>query len=147
MIKMNFVLILICTFLTISSFGQRPGVKKEGAHQAEYNAVLQDGDAKDNVESNRNSPEADTVDADPDQYANTSGVDSETSSSGGSPGMPMEDANRPDGTNTMQRASLNIAGSPLPGREYTASQNEGSTSDNVNAAKPKREIKGNKKKR
>lgn len=52
-----------------------------------------------------------------------SNVGDNTASSAGSPAIGA--SNMPDGTNTMQRATLNIAGSPLPGYSAPRKVKEG----------------------
>jgi hypothetical protein len=119
------VILMMCVVGFSVNAQKQKGVKKEGAHQAEFNA---DGQQKDNdaqIESrNLKEPRAgkssipgqDSVNVNNAASAsNTEGVDVMTTSPSGSPGIRANGGN-PDGTNTMQRASLNIAGSPLPGK-------------------------------
>lgn len=127
---MRIIVFIIGLFLCIGASAQeKEGVKREGAHQSEFNSDAQDRDHTGEIDSRvQPSEDGDNGNADPANQvqdaasaANTPGTDSRTVSSAGSPGILMEDDENPDGTNTMQRASLNIAGSPIPG-----SKNEGS---------------------
>lgn len=160
--------LFLTIFFSISfvlAFGQKEtqGVKKEGAHQAEYNANAPEKDHSAEVDSRTlkdgkeeetgtasNSSQGDNSggDASPEQTANTAGTDTRTTSSSGSPALLATDG--PDGTNTMQRATINIAGSPLPGRSGSQGQDQlddraesrlmegsGSTESNDNSKKVK----------
>jgi hypothetical protein len=126
-------LIFIATILTSLTFIQvaaqvKEGVKKEGAHEAEYNSDAQDKDGSAEIDTRNQSEDERTGESDAGNQvhdassaANTAGTDTKTTSASGSPAILMNDSEEADGTNTMQRASLNIAGSPLPGHKKTSS--------------------------
>ena len=132
--KKIIILASIASVLSITANAQeKEGIKREGAHQSEYNADAQDDrDHSAEIDSRvQPSEEGDNGNADPGNQihdaasaANTPGVDSRTVSSAGSPGILMSEET-PDGTNTMQRATLNIAGSPIPGSRNSASDDQG----------------------
>jgi hypothetical protein len=100
-------------FAAFQSNAQEQEAKKEGARQAEFNTESQDVNSSGAREGGNENPEDQVQDAA--SPANTMGTDTRTVSSAGSPGVLMADEESPDGTNTLQRASLNIAGSPVPG--------------------------------
>ena len=142
--------IVLGMVLSIGAVAQeKEGVKREGAHQSEYNSDAQDRDHSAEIDSGvQPSEDGDNENSDPGNQvhdaasaANTPGTDTRTVSSAGSPGILMSDGEKPDGTNTMQRASLNIAGSPIPG--------SAGTGEKVNAddRSPNRVFKGEKQKR
>lgn len=120
--NMRLITLMIACLMTVAVNAQEAeGVKPEGAHEAEYNSDAQDRDHSGEIDS-RVQPSEDSEGGDfereshdPDQAANTSGVTHRTVSSSGSPAILMTEE-VPDGTNTMQRATLNTAGSPVPGR-------------------------------
>jgi hypothetical protein len=110
--------------LTSAKAQEREGVKDEGAHEAEYNANAQERDHSGELDSRGGeggSGEAGSQSQDASSRANTAGTDTRTVSPAGSPAVLMSDSDQPDGTNTMQRATLNIAGSPLPGASRQSS--------------------------
>ena len=126
--------IIFGVVLSAGAFAQeKEGVKREGAHEAEFNSDAQDRDHSGEIDSRvQPSEDGDNGNADPGNQihdassaANTSGTDSPTVSSAGSPAILMSDSETPDGTNTMQRASLNIAGSPIPGSKRGTGQTDG----------------------
>jgi len=122
---------------------EKKGVKQEGAHQAEYNSNTEERDHAADIDS-RNATkakgderindageqEANEESADAENETNTEGVSTKDASSSGSPAVPSEDEEL-DGTNTVQRAKLNTAGSPIPGGGRNASVKP---ADNRNAA-------------
>jgi hypothetical protein len=141
--EFRIILLLFFALIAFSTVAQKKqGVKKEGAHEAEYNAVQQDSDAQDDSDEGQGNSENQS---DPDQVANTSGTDTKVTSSSGSPAVEDE-TEALDGTNTMQRASLNIAGSPLPGRTSAVADSE---KENKSNGQPSvdREIRKDKKKK
>jgi hypothetical protein len=141
------LLVILFFSMTVTFAQEKEGVKNEGAHEAEYNTdapVRDDGPemnsmnlAKDDENGEKKESEEES-NANNSRASNTTGVDTRTTSSAGSPGIPMDDEKQSDGTNTMQRASLNIAGSPVPG-EKPADDSKGNNSNS-------RERKKNKKK-
>jgi hypothetical protein len=112
----------VCGLALLSARAQeREGVKKEGANEAEYNSEGQErdnspepGKRDQSTEKGKDSQGAGSQIQDASSAANTAGTDTRVTSPSGSPGVLMDEGN-PDGTNTMQSATLNIAGSPLPG--------------------------------
>jgi hypothetical protein len=118
-------------FLAVMTFTQgfaqeKKGIKKEGAHEAEYNANTQEREHGPEVDM-RNREEgidnnADDQSHDPNSPANTSGTDSRMASGAGSTAEPAE--NGTDGTNTMPRATLNTAGSPVPGGKSNSAESQ-----------------------
>jgi hypothetical protein len=125
----NIIFIVGLLFTVLPASGQEKGVREEGAHEAEFNAGGQDMDPGSNKDSGDLDSDADAQSNDPDQAANTSGTDTRTTSSAGSPGILMENDEVADGTNTMQRASLNIAGSPLPSQQSSKTRESGDRSE------------------
>jgi hypothetical protein len=111
--------ICLILFLVIagSAFAQE---RTEGAHQAEINSRQNEVDGEvgpsQNMRDSRNVSEANEESVDPDSASNetnTRGVNVTTTNPGSSPGYPLNDGR--DGTNTKAEATLNIAGSPVPG--------------------------------
>ena len=128
--------LLVISLISITAYSQdkakdKKGVKKEGAHQAEYNSNTEERDHAADIDS-RNATkgandenvndvgeqEANENADDAQSETNTAGVPSRDVSSSGSPGVAAEGAL--DGTNTVQRAKLNTAGSPIPGSSKSA---------------------------
>jgi hypothetical protein len=107
-------------FAAFPSIAQEQEAKKEGAHQAEFNTESQDVNSSGAREGGNENAEDQVQNAA--SPANTMGTDTRTVSSAGSPGILMTDEESPDGTNTLQRASLNIAGSPVPGGTSKSAQ-------------------------
>lgn len=151
--KRIIIIAISACFLSIAAQAQeKEGVKREGAHQSEYNSDAQDErDHTAEIDSRvQPSEEGDNGNADPGNQvqdassaANTAGVDSRTVSSAGSPGILMSEET-PDGTNTMQRASLNIAGSPIPGSGNSSANKTGvdRSPNRVFEGKEQKEIPG-----
>lgn len=108
---------------------EKEGVKDEGAHEAEFNSDAQDRDHSGEIDSRvQPSEDREGRPADAGQQSNeegevagdvntTTGAMTRHASSSGSPGVMMDDEHERDGTNTMQRAELNVGGAPLPGGE------------------------------
>ena len=122
---MKNIIVWILLLLPIAGFSQqednvKKGIKKEGAHEAEYNANSDVKDRSADVDSrNGETTAGDRKDAETTSKVNVEGTtnnqtDTRTTSSSGSPYTLMDDGER-DGTNNRQSATLNIAGSPLPG--------------------------------
>jgi hypothetical protein len=117
------------------------GVKKEGAHEAEYNADAQDRNHSGEIDSRVNnkdttSDQSSTANQDNTERFNDQATapsspwgDSRTVSSSGSPGVLAKDQDVTDGTNTIQQAQPNIAGSPVPGGKNTRSKQTGPQND------------------
>lgn len=129
---MNTIKILcfaICALITTTTFAQQSeGVKKEGAHQAEYNADAQDRDNSGEIDSRQNGEANNAGTGDAGEQTNFGATvetviitpaGTRTTSPSGSPGILMEDPSTLDGTNTRQSAKPNIAGSPVPGATTT----------------------------
>jgi hypothetical protein len=119
--------LLLCIVFPAFSFSvaaQQQLNEQQGAKEAEINADPHPQDTEDrqthdpegNYEGNTQSnvPANAKVINEGNKPSNTAGANVSTSSSSGSPGVPMEGKQPRDGTNTMQKASLNIAGSPVP---------------------------------
>jgi hypothetical protein len=140
--------LVVLFFSVTATFAQeKEGVKNDRAQEAEYNADAPVRDNSSDVNSRDLAKEGEKAEkkesgeednTNNSNQSNTTGTDTRTTSSAGSPGIPMEDERQSDGTNTMQRASLNIAGSPLPGEKPVDDSKE-NNADN-------RERKKNKKK-
>jgi hypothetical protein len=135
------ILLLLTAFFTGSVYAQeQQGVKDEGAHQAEYNSEAQDRDHSGEINSrSQSSEDIEGDNSDPGEQVSAAAVDTvgeadavpvgtRTTSSAGSPGVLVEDGT--DGTNTMQRAKPNIAGSPVPGGTENTTSNTGDRSPN-----------------
>lgn len=158
---MKKLILFVCaiSLVSLSVIGQdkakeKKGVKSEGAHQAEYNANTQERDhaaeidsrnatkgSQDQNTSDVGEEEANEESNDTENETNTAGVPSRDVSSSGSPGMATEDEAL-DGTNTMQRAKLNTAGSPIPGSRAASvrtsdNRKSGSARANESATKAK----------
>jgi hypothetical protein len=129
---MNKVIILGFLAMFLSVFAVQAQQKQEGAHEAEYNADSQDREGSGEIDSridpsanedgNRvDAGEQDNVTGTTTPTINITPTDTRTTSSAGSPGVLMEGDETPDGTNTMQRAKPNIAGSPVPGSKQKES--------------------------
>jgi hypothetical protein len=121
--------IAIISALTVTTLHAQneDGIKQEGAHEAEYNADSEvrdrSADVDSRVENNdtlrdqSNAGNQDNTERFNDEATAPSSPwgDSRTVSSSGSPGVLAKDETATDGTNTMQKAEPNIAGSPIPG--------------------------------
>ncbi len=135
--KRILVIFLLGVGLISVNAQEKEGVKSEGAHQSEYNADAQDREHTAEIDSRVQSSEDGEDDGDAGEqsqdassYANTGGTDTRTTSSSGSPGILMTDDEETDGTNNIQRATLNIAGSPIPGGQSSDSKKGDGPSDN-----------------
>ena len=151
--KKNILFILVLCLATLTTIAQekakeKKGIKSEGAHQAEYNANTEERDHAADVDS-RNATqggndqnlndageqEANEDSNDAENETNTAGVPSRDVSSAGSPGVPSKNG-AVDGTNTMQRAKLNTAGSPIPGSSGKTESARTSDTRKTGAARP-----------
>jgi hypothetical protein len=148
----NYWIVLIVFILVIHTKGvaqTKEGVKKEGAHQSEYNANATEREHSPEIDS-RNPNHSDSSSSDVGQQDNfednrhsdvntPSPAGTKTTSSSGSPGVLMGDHNTPDGTNTIQSATPNIAGSPVPGAKKENAKKPG-IAENKNFSNQKRDL-------
>lgn len=122
-------------FLSIAFNGfsqDNEGVKREGNHQSEYNADAQQRDNAAEYDSRdmESKEEIGTERSEETQSTTIASGGGSTASPSGSPGLLNENQKDTDGTNTMQRATLNTAGSPVPGSAVkTSKQGEDDRSD------------------
>lgn len=142
------IILLCCGFLVQAQMDEK---REEGANEAEFNSNAQERDNAAEIDSREDELEEDegnTQDVGQQSNAvsvtpsNTGGVQTATTSSAGSPALLAEDNGRSaDGTNTVQRASPNIAGSPVPGTgiqpKAAANDNKGKKSGEGDKEKPK----------
>lgn len=155
---------------------EKEGIKAEGAHEAEFNSDAQDRDASGEIDSrvqpseDREGPPADAGNQQPENIKDASsgsvtvGTETRTASPSGSPGILVGNPDEVDGTNTVQRAKPNMAGSPVPGgttiktsgkpakpedqpsknKQFSGKEQQSVPADTK--AQPRREIQNNKKK-
>jgi hypothetical protein len=141
-IVLNFLIFVFAWNFTEAQINK---TENEGAREAELNADphpqdeqdIQTHDPQGNYENNEasNIPAGTDVTNDGNESGaetNTPGVNVRTTSPSGSPAVPMEGDER-DGTNTVQSARPNIAGSPVPGGS-TARENRESSKNNTQNA-------------
>jgi hypothetical protein len=130
--KKNIILLHLFLLPLFVAAQERRPVKPQGAHEAEFNSGEQkERSGEDETIETHDAGEQDNTNKEAliDPGSNTVGTDVSTASPSGSPAIATEGA-EPDGTNTMQRATLNIAGSPLPGRSKASTDRlPGSTAD------------------
>jgi hypothetical protein len=145
----HYLVLLVFVALVTANKGMaqdKKGVKKEGAHQAEYNANAEKREHSPEIDS-RNLNRSDSTGPDVGEQSNfddhknsnlntSSPAGTKTTSSSGSPGVLMGDHNTPDGTNTIQSATPNIAGSPIPGSKK-GKENKSGVVDNKNFSSKK----------
>ena len=132
----SIIAILIFLNFSVTGFCQVAGGNNTETGENETTNTLVQDDTESPDTGNSNTTSADTVaqqtgnTQDEMTEENTTGyVGTKTNSSSGSPAVPANEGGE-DGTNTQQRASLNIAGSKIPG----AAKTETVKSENQNKA-------------
>jgi hypothetical protein len=122
--KIVIILFVVCGYV---SFGQNEK-RTEGAHQAEMNTEPIDDNNKGSLKNNTLRDSRNVNDLNEGRNAASDTMSTENSAPGGnirttnagsSPTTSVDDDGR-DGTNTMTSATLNVAGSPIPGSAKAA---------------------------